>query len=146
MLCLNPPPHHPVVIKSRDVKVYFHWSIRSRRANCNLDSARGGTKHQLIVQMIDNNPKVKKNLIDLHTKCNARIRQQKTRAEHGFFLINSISGINPESGKESFDTEPKSYSIQHWIEPRSICTIAARFWFRVVLRMIVRTLNDSNLL
>lgn len=27
------------------------------------------------------------------------------------FLINSISGINAESGKESFDTEPKSYSI-----------------------------------
>lgn len=47
-------------------KLWDHWSIRSRRANCNLDSARGGTKHQLIVQMIDNNPKVKKNLIDLH--------------------------------------------------------------------------------
>ena len=106
MLCLNPPPHHPVVIKSRDVKVYFHWSIRSRRANCNLDSARGGTKHQLIVQMIDNNPKVKKNLIDLH-KMQCTDTPTKNPRGARVFLINSISGINPESGKESFDTGTK---------------------------------------
>ena len=71
---------------------------------------------------------------------------KKPAQSAGFLLVYPISGINPESGKESFDTEPKSYSIQHWIEPRRICTIAARFWFRVVLRMIVRTLNNSYLL
>ena len=71
---------------------------------------------------------------------------KKPARSAGFILINSISSIDSEGGKETFDTEPKSYSIQYRVEPRSICTIAPCFWLSMMLRMIMWTLNDSNLL
>ena len=40
---------------------------------------------------------------------------KKPALRAGFLLVNSFCGVHTKFRKESFNAEPKSYSIQNWI-------------------------------